>query len=34
VFFLQTVHLTLRGHEIVAAALERFLRESRLIDGL
>jgi lysophospholipase L1-like esterase len=34
VFFLQTVHLTPRGHEVVAEALERFLRESRLLDGL
>jgi hypothetical protein len=33
-FFQQTVHLTPRGHEIVAAALEQFLRESRLLDGL
>ncbi|MFL6279766.1 MAG: SGNH/GDSL hydrolase family protein [Vicinamibacterales bacterium] len=32
-FFLHTVHLTPRGHEVVAAALERFLRESRLLDG-
>jgi hypothetical protein len=32
VFFQQTVHLTPRGHEIVAAALERFLRESGLLD--
>jgi lysophospholipase L1-like esterase len=34
VFFLQTVHLTPRGHEVVAEALERFLRDSRLLDGL
>lgn len=33
VFFLQTVHLTPRGHEVVAGALDRFLRESRLLDG-
>ena len=33
VFFLQTVHLTPRGHEVVADALDRFLRESRLLDG-
>ena len=33
VFFLQTVHLTPRGHEVVADALDRFLRESRLVDG-
>jgi lysophospholipase L1-like esterase len=33
VFFQQTVHLTPRGHAIVAEALERFLRESRLLDG-
>jgi lysophospholipase L1-like esterase len=32
-FFLRTVHLTPRGHEIVAEALDRFLRESRLVDG-
>jgi hypothetical protein len=32
VFFQQTVHLTPRGHEIVAGALERFLRESGLLD--
>jgi lysophospholipase L1-like esterase len=31
-FFQQTVHLTPRGHEVVAAALERFLRESGLLD--
>lgn len=31
-FFQQTVHLTPRGHEIVAAALERFLRESHLVE--
>jgi hypothetical protein len=34
VFFLQTVHLTPRGHEVVAAALEEFLRRSGLLDGL
>jgi lysophospholipase L1-like esterase len=34
VFFLQTVHLTPRGHQVVAEALERFLRDSRLLDGL
>jgi lysophospholipase L1-like esterase len=33
VFFLHTVHLTPRGHQVVAEALERFLRESRLLDG-
>ncbi len=33
VFFQRTVHLTPRGHEIVAEALDRFLRESRLLDG-
>ena len=33
VFFQQTVHLTPRGHAVVADALERFLRESRLLDG-
>lgn len=32
VFFQQTVHLTPRGHEIVAAALDRFLHESGLLD--
>jgi lysophospholipase L1-like esterase len=32
-FFQRTVHLTPRGHEIVADALDRFLRESRLVDG-
>ncbi len=32
VFFQQTVHLTPRGHEIVAGALERFLRQSGLLD--
>jgi hypothetical protein len=30
VFFQQTVHLTPRGHEIVAAALERFIRRNGL----
>ncbi len=34
VFFQRTVHLTPLGHEIVAEALDRFLRESRLLDGL
>jgi lysophospholipase L1-like esterase len=34
VFFQQTVHLTPRGHEVTAAALERFIREQRLVDGL
>ena len=33
-FFQQTVHLTPRGHEVVAAALERFLRQQGLVDGL
>jgi len=33
VFFLRTVHLTPHGHEIVADALDQFLRESRLLDG-
>ncbi len=33
VFFVHTVHLTPQGHQVVAAALERFLRESRLLDG-
>jgi lysophospholipase L1-like esterase len=31
VFFQQTVHLTPRGHQIVAAALERFLRDQGLL---
>lgn len=30
-FFQQTVHLTPRGHEVVADALERFLRQSGLV---
>jgi lysophospholipase L1-like esterase len=34
VFFQHTVHLTPLGHEIVADAMERFLREKGLIDGL
>ena len=34
VFFLQTVHLTPRGHEVVAESLERFLRDSHVLDGL
>jgi lysophospholipase L1-like esterase len=33
-FFQHTVHLTPKGHQVVAAALERFLREHDLIDGL
>lgn len=33
-FFQQTVHLTPRGHEVVAAALERFLKQQGLVDGL
>jgi hypothetical protein len=32
-FFQQTVHLTPRGHEVVAEALERFLLDSGLLDG-
>jgi len=33
-FFQQTVHLTPRGHQVVADALERFLRDRRLVgDG-
>jgi hypothetical protein len=32
-FFQQTVHLTPRGHEVVADAIDRFVRESRLIDA-
>jgi lysophospholipase L1-like esterase len=32
-FYAETVHLTPRGHEIVAGALEQFLRESGLLDG-
>ncbi|MEO8075903.1 MAG: hypothetical protein ABI818_06200 [Acidobacteriota bacterium] len=31
-FFQQTVHLTPRGHQVVAEALEQFLRQSSLID--
>jgi lysophospholipase L1-like esterase len=31
-FFQQTVHLTPRGHAVVAEALERFLRESGLLN--
>jgi hypothetical protein len=34
VFFLQTVHLTPRGHQITAEALAQFLRDSGLLDGL
>ena len=34
VFFQRTVHLTPRGHEVVAAALEQFLRQQGLVDGL
>jgi lysophospholipase L1-like esterase len=34
VFFQQTVHLTPRGHEIVAEALERFIQEKGLANGL
>jgi lysophospholipase L1-like esterase len=33
VFYQTTVHLTVRGHEIVAEALEKFLRDERLLDG-
>jgi lysophospholipase L1-like esterase len=32
-FFQQTVHLTPRGHDVVAEALDRFLRDSRLLDA-
>ena len=31
-FYQETVHLTPRGHTVVAGALERFLRESGLLD--
>jgi hypothetical protein len=31
-FYQQTVHFTPHGHEVVAAALERFLRESGLLE--
>jgi hypothetical protein len=31
-FFRQTVHLTPRGHEVVAEALERFLLDADLVD--
>jgi acetyltransferase AlgX (SGNH hydrolase-like protein) len=33
-FFQQTVHLTPRGHEVVAEAMERFIREKGLASGL
>ena len=33
-YFQQTVHLTPRGHQIVAAALEQFIRSRHLVDGL
>jgi hypothetical protein len=32
-FFQQTVHLTPRGHEVVAKALEAFLREQNLVPS-
>jgi hypothetical protein len=32
-FFQRNVHLTPRGHEVVAAALDRFLTEHGLVDG-
>jgi hypothetical protein len=32
-FFQQTVHLTPRGHEVMAEALDRFIRDSRLLDA-
>lgn len=32
-FYLETVHLTPHGHEVVATALERFLRGSGLLAG-
>ena len=32
-FFQETVHLTPRGHEIVADALERFIEEQDLVDA-
>jgi hypothetical protein len=32
VFYQQTIHFTPHGHEIVAAALDRFLHESGLLD--
>jgi lysophospholipase L1-like esterase len=31
-FFQETVHLTPRGHEVVAAALDRFIEENRLLE--
>jgi hypothetical protein len=31
-FYQQTVHLTPRGHEVVAAELDAFLRRSGLLD--
>jgi len=33
VFFQQTVHLTPRGHEVVAQALEAFLRQRNLVPS-
>jgi hypothetical protein len=33
-FFQQTVHLTPRGHQVVADALERFLRERHLVGDV
>ena len=32
-FFQQTVHLTPRGHVVVAEALDRFIQEQRLLPG-
>jgi len=32
-FFQQTVHLTPRGHEVVAEALDRFIQEQRLLPA-
>jgi hypothetical protein len=32
-FFQQTVHLTPHGHDVVAGAIARFLRDSRLLDS-
>jgi hypothetical protein len=34
VFFQRTVHFTPRGHDVVADALARFIREERLLDGV
>jgi lysophospholipase L1-like esterase len=33
-FFAENVHFTVRGHEVVAGALERFVRESGLVEDV